>query len=264
VLKHRMRKALNLLLGKKLLKIYEALAAQVSDEFEGHKIAYNPNTDIGAALFFRGEFEKDEIQLCKRYIKNDSVILDVGANIGLHSISFSRLAPEGLVISFEPSKDTFSLLLNNIQDINNILPLNIGVSDKTQIAEFYVASDNAYSSLKNTGRKEVCGKTRVLCMSIDDLLTKLPLKRIDFVKIDVEGFEQKVLEGMKLIIDKYSPVIFCEIYKGTDSNEDPEATVKCLTDKGYKAFVCDGVNLTSFVKHDDNQYNYFFVPDDRL
>jgi FkbM family methyltransferase len=264
MLKHKIRKALNLLLGKKLLKIYESFAVRVNDEFYGRKIAYSPNTDIGKALFFSGEFEKKEIELCNRFIKNDSVVLDIGANIGLHSISFSRLAPGGLVISFEPSKDTFSLLLNNIQGINNILPLNIGVSDKTQVAEFYVASDNAYSSLKDTGRKEIREKISVLCMSLDDLLPKLALKRIDFVKIDVEGFEQKVLEGMKLIIDKFNPVIFCEIYKGTDSNEDPEATVKYLINKGYKAFVYDGVNLTSFVKHDDTQYNYFFVPDHSL
>jgi len=260
MIKHKIRKALNLLFGKKLLKAYETLSVQVRDEFGGRKITYDPNTDIGKGLFFSGKFEEKELELCKNFIKNDSVVLDVGANIGLHSISFSRLVPDGLVVSFEPSRDTFGLLLNNVQGINNILPLNIGVSDKTQIAEFYVASDNAYSSLKDTGRKEIRGKICVLCMCLDDLLPKLTLQKIDFVKIDVEGFEQKVLEGMESTIKKYRPTIFCEIYQGVNSNKDPNLTIKFITDMLYDAYVFTNEQLHPYEKHDDTFYNYLFIP----
>ena len=65
---------------------------------------------------------------------------------------------------------------------------------------------------------------------------------------------------MRWLIEKYKPVIFCEIYKGTDSNEDPERTVRHLIDKGYEALVFDGEKLVNFKRHDDRFYNYFFLP----
>jgi len=261
--KYTFRSGLNKIFGGHLLTLRKILKKHVTDDVYGRKLTYNPNTDIGATLFFCGAFEKKELELCSNYIKKDSIIIDIGANIGLHSIYFSQFASEGLVISFEPARDTFNMLLRNILDSDNILPINAGVSDRTNIADFYVASDNAYSSLKDTKRKDIVKRQRILCFKLDDLFEKLQLERIDFIKIDVEGLEQNVLQGMRGVIDTYQPIIFCEIYKGTNSNEHPEETIRLIANRGYEVFVFDGNTLFPYEKHDDRFYNYLFIPESK-
>lgn len=249
-----------MLVGGRFSNLYGRFRRYVTDIIDGSPITFDINTDIGSSLFFSGTFEKKEIDLCRRFIKKDSIVLDIGANIGIHSIHFSRMAEEGLVISFEPSPETFSVLLRNVRNFANILPINIGLSNSNSVADFYVADDNAYSGLKDTRRKEIKKIVKVFCFTLDEFLMGQNLKSIDFIKIDVEGLEQSVLEGMGRITEKYHPVIFCEIYKGVNSNEDPEKTVNYLIGKGYDALVFDGNGLIKYERHNDRFYNYLFLP----
>lgn len=248
------------LFGECVFSRYGKYLHSVTDIVDGMNITYDFDTNIGRTMYFEGGFEKKEIEFCRKYIKSNSIVLDIGANIGLHSINFSKVVKEGLVFSFEPSSEVFGLLLKNVKDINNIVPVNIGISDSKTITDFYIASDNAYSSLKDTKRKEIKKAVKVVCFPLDEFFKGLKLDNIDFIKIDVEGFEQSVIEGMQWLLEKHRPVVFCEIYKGTNSNEDPERTVDTLIEKGYDAFVFDGGKLVKYEKHVDRFYNYFFLP----
>jgi FkbM family methyltransferase len=259
-LKLRVRGFVNELLRGRLVAAYRSLGLRATDEVWGSRITYEPATDIGGALYYTGEFERSELELCRRYVSRDSTVLDIGANIGLHSIYFSNLATEGCVLALEPDLDTFDLLRRNVSRRRNVVPLNLAISDKGGVVEFFHASDSAYSSLKDTKRTAIAKTVRVPCMTLDDVVAALRLKRVDFVKIDVEGFEFNVLEGMTKIISNFHPVIFCEIYKGTGSNQVPDETVKFLLDKDYSAFVLRDGEMVQYERHDDNLYNYLFLP----
>ena len=235
-------------------------SSYVTDVVDGTRVKYRPTTDIGRSLFYNGAFERNELELCRQYIANTSTVLDIGANIGVHSLFFSRIAAKGLVISLEPSQDTFKLLLENIASRDNIVPLNMAASDRGRIAEFYVAEDDAYSSLKDTKRKAIERREKVVCCRIDDLCKNMNLTAVNFVKIDVEGCEQDVLNGMEWILQSYRPVILCEIYKGANSNMNPDTTVTSVINKGYAAFVLKNARQELFVQHDDDFYNYLFLP----
>lgn len=228
-------------------------------------VTYEPATDIGGRLYSGEQFEKTEIDIATKYIKNDSTVLDIGANIGLHALSFSAVAKNGLVIACEPQPKTFKTLERNIyqNNIKNIVPLNVAIADTAEIANFYVMSDDAYSSLIDTGRKVLIDKIKVLCTTIDGLLGEI---KVDFVKIDVEGLELNVLHSMKNLIQRNHPVIFCEIYKGKLESYSPQNTISYLENMGYSASrVIDGVmvEFCSGSQHEDQYYNYFFLPKDR-
>jgi FkbM family methyltransferase len=206
-------------------------------------------------------FESDELTLASQYIKDDSIILDIGANIGLHSLSFSMMAKNGLVIACEPQPITFRTLEKNISqnNIKNIIPLNLAIAKAPKIAEFYVMKDDAYSSLIDTSRKELSEKINVLCTSVDGVFGDI---RFDFVKIDVEGLEFNVLESMCNLIQRHHPVIFCEIYKGKIYSNNPHDTILFLRHFGYQVYrVIDGALLEFGISdtHTDQYYNYFFV-----
>lgn len=225
-------------------------------------VTYEPATDIGGQLFRRGGFETEEIDLACEYIDSDSVVLDIGANIGIHTLNFANKAKDGLVIAFEPQPKTFSTLKKNLSqnDISNVIPLQLAISDTAKIAKFYVAVDDAYSSLVNTRRKEISQEVQVFCSTVDGLVGDVD---VGFVKIDVEGLELSVLHSMSGVIRRCHPVIFCEIYKGNLDSYNPHDTIGYLTGMGYVAKRMVGRELLDFCsdsKHDDRYYNYFFIP----
>jgi FkbM family methyltransferase len=229
---------------------------------DGHKFVLDPATDIGLQLMLTGRFEEDAIAQCERFIRSDGVVIDVGANIGFHAVRFARVA--GKVICFEPSRSTFVFLLQNLKELPNAIPLNVALSDSTGLQKFFVASDNAYSGLKDTARKAILRQETIACFTGDEILVPLLQgQRVDLVKIDVEGLETQVLQGMQKFLVAHKPVIFCEIYGGKQSNLDPAATVRFCVALGYDAFVLRGTQLAAAGAHNDKYYNYFFVPEDR-
>ena len=260
-LKYRLRRQASRFWKGRLISWYHKIGnVRVTDRISGDNVTYDPLTDIGNALFYSGAFEQKELLLCRKYLSDQSVVLDIGANIGLHSLYFSTVAHAGTVISFEPSLETFEFLAKNVKGKSNISPLNVAVSSHGGLLNFFQASDNAYSSLIDTKRKSIVNVRRVICMTVDDVVSGLQLPRVDFVKIDVEGLESSVLQGMEKVIDKYNPVIFCEIYKGTASNPSPEETISFLTARDYMVYVMQNGGLVKPEKHDDRLYNYLFLP----
>ncbi len=252
-MKYLVRRVVNKITRGRWLKLISLISPLIKDD-----ILYYLNTDIGRKLYFSGDFENEELHLCKKFIKDDSTIIDIGANIGIHSIYFSKLAPKGIVISIEPQVTIYPVLLQNISKYNNIIPLNVAVDTDLKISPFFIADDNAYSSLKDTRRKKILNVKQVITIPIDLILNLFD--KVDFIKIDVEGYEKNVLSSMKELLLRYKPVLFIEIYQGLNSNEDPVGTVRMLTDMGYKAYIVNNdKSLEKFTSHSDSNYNYFFI-----
>ena len=233
-----------------------------TEKWGDYLMTFAPSTDIGGKLYRGEKFEQREIDIACKFIRDNATVLDIGANIGIHALHFSRAAKSGMVVAFEPQPKTFALLKKNIDqnNVSNIIPLNLAVDTSSKFSEFYVMSDDAYSSLIDTGRKALVDKIQVLCTTVDSLIGNID---IDFVKIDVEGLEFNVLQSMDGLISRCMPIIFCEIYKGKVAANNPELVITSLVAKGYEVNrVVDG-ELVPFLKddvHDDRFFNYFFVP----
>jgi FkbM family methyltransferase len=237
------------------------LGLRPSKTIAGHKFFFDPATDIGLELLVTGQFEQNAIAQCANFIRPDGIVIDIGANIGVHTVHFSDFARSGSVICFEPARSTFAYLLRNTQHLTNVIPLNVALSDATGLRRFFVAADNAYSGLKDTGRKAILRQEFIACFKGDDiLLAMLENKRVDLIKIDVEGLEMQVLSGMSMFIAAHRPIIFCEIFGGQQSNPDPTSTVQYCVSLGYDAFVLSGAQLIPAGPHSDRFYNYFFIP----
>ncbi len=224
------------------------------------RVYYNPlRSGVGWVAFFNKSFEQEELDQCKKLIKQDDVVIDIGANIGSHSLLFASLANKGIVYSIEPSRITFENLLRNIKYKDNIVPLSVAVSNTNEILNFYECDNDVMSGLKNTDRSGITYVNKVPAVRMDDLAKLLNLQKLDFVKIDVEGLETEVIEGFIDTLAKFKPIVFCEIYSGTNSNPDSNKTINLISSIGYDIFVLKGNNLVPFEKHDDNYHNYFFI-----
>src|SRR3984957_14911572 len=120
-------------------KLLTPFGLRLSRKIAGHKFFFDPATEIGLELLATGQFEQEAIAQCAKFIRPDGIVLDVGANIGVHSIHFADFARLGKVIFFEPARSTFAFLLRNVEHLVNVIPLNIALSDLSGMQTFFVA-----------------------------------------------------------------------------------------------------------------------------
>jgi FkbM family methyltransferase len=261
------------LLGRIRSKLYpfyahalERFGLYPSRLFEGKRFQYRFDTDTGQKLFWmKNGPEWKELAIVKKYLTEESVIIDIGANVGTHSVVFANKAKNGSVIAIEPSREVYPILLKNSAH-SNIIPLQLAISDKNGRAVFNVASDDGYSGLKNNGVKPIIDTYEVLSLSLDTLMTMLDLPCLDLIKIDVEGLENEVLVGAAETIRTHTPFIFCEI---NGENHSPDETIRKIESFGYRTYVFKTTSgkemaLEPYVSYDKTFYNHFFIPKERM
>jgi FkbM family methyltransferase len=244
---------------------FEKRGALVLDKLDQAGLEYDPRSVIGNKLFICGRFEEEEIQFFSDLLKQlgAPVILDIGANIGLHAIKWATACPSLRAYAFEPSRQTLSLVRKNVDRTGHsarieVIPL--AVSDRVGVGEFFHCEDDAYSSLRDTRRKRVIDSYQVDITTIDAFVFGRGLSKVDLVKIDVEGFEREVLMGGVRTLREFRPHLFVEIFAGANSNPDPEGTVEFVQSLGYDVYVFKDGRPQPFVRHSDIFFNYYFRP----
>jgi FkbM family methyltransferase len=150
------------------------------------------------------------VDLCRRVLSADSIVIDVGSNIGITTTIMSRFVSNGHVISIEPNPEVFNILELNIKqnEIRNVTPLQIALTDSKGHVAFN--PDSAFGHLLHQDNQNF-GSISVEATTLDLLVESLNLQKVDFIKIDVEGFEPNVIAGAKKTIARFQPMIYCEL-----------------------------------------------------
>jgi FkbM family methyltransferase len=145
-----------------------------------------------------GWYERDCDELFRRLVRPGSVVLDIGAHIGVHTRRFSRLAgSQGRVYAFEASPENVAVLRHNVAGgrFRNVEVMHAAVSDRCGTALLHVSAGHSNHSL-NAGYTAETGVVEVPCVSVDAFCAEHGIPRVDFVKVDTEGAEPLVLRGM--------------------------------------------------------------------
>lgn len=158
--------------------------------------------------FYLGEYEPVHVNLLLSFLPDDGVFVDVGANIGFFTVPVAHRNRRAncRVYAFEPIPSNYQALVENIQinDLVDVFPYNLALSNATGILSMHVNVDNdvetgnavALSNWKTPIDRTV--NCEVNAGRFDDWIRSANLDRVDVVKIDVEGHELFVLEGMIL------------------------------------------------------------------
>ncbi|MFM6994753.1 MAG: FkbM family methyltransferase [Sediminibacterium sp.] len=183
-------------------------------------IKFYPEGQISKRIF-TNSFENEQLATFQRIIKPGMIVVDAGANIGLYTLIAANLVGnKGKVFSFEPSKETFERLNNNLRLNNfcNVTAVNIGLGENPNEklilrqdvgygdAERYLYSMNETHSIKLENVNELFIQEEIVIDTLDNYLNKLIVKKIDFLKIDTEGFEYYILKGSEQVL-KNSPEV---------------------------------------------------------
>ena len=158
-----------------------------------------------------GTWEQHVQSLMKKYITKEDVCIDIGSHWGIHTELMCQLGK--LVYSFEADKGNFEIQKENLKNYNNVILKNIGISDKNETVEWgwEVPGNSGSKGLSNNpmGLYDYGIKKEGVahCIPLDLLQIQ---EKIKLIKIDVEGYESKVIKGAKELILKNKPIILLE------------------------------------------------------
>lgn len=219
----------------------EKFAAAGDVEFateDGH-VFVSPPDNISS--FIAGVFGQRDLHVWRfwrRHLPADGVFLDVGANIGLYGVpAAAAVGARGAVICFEANPRTYRYLLRNLARNRraNVMAENLAVGAESGEIRIATGTRNAGEVHVATGAEE--GET-VPMVSLDAYCAGHGIARVDYIKIDVEGYEASVLAGARRIIAENPDILVQTEYEPVHLARygDPGALARILLAQGLKPF----------------------------
>lgn len=197
-------------------------------------------SDVVRGLLLNGYHQKYEMELFKNAVRDGDTVVDIGANVGFYSLAASPLVGiNGNVFAFEPQQNNWDSLLKNIEvnGYRNITPVCKAVSDKVGRAEFY--STKQHLTECGFGNHDNWVSLVVDTVTLDDYFKG---KRVDVIKMDAEGSESLVYNGMVGVLrDNKHLKLFTEfsIPMMTELDCDPSEYLHNLVASGFKLHYID-------------------------
>jgi FkbM family methyltransferase len=203
-----------------------------------------PKSGSGACIYYRGLSEPETADFILRFLRPGMVLIDVGAHLGEYTLLAAQAVEStGEVHAFEPQVNLFAILSQNVQmnDFNNVILNRSAVSDRPGEIEFEVNDEPSVSSIrKHDAPSKHVKVVKVSCTSLDTYWSNQE-RKIDLIKVDVEGAEKFVFEGAKQLLglspDEAPTWIFeysLTGYAGFDYH--PSELVELLSNYGYEVW----------------------------
>lgn len=217
---------------------YMSKIAKESSERRGFPIAVFANDWIGANIFADGIYENELIQDLMLVLESVGVdpmgssCIDVGANIGNHSLQFSKEFAR--VVAFEPNPRVYEILRANTNRSKNIECFNVGVSKECGSMRLYEDPQNFGGS--SAIYEHDSGMSVDVSVDSLDRLAK-DVEKVGLIKIDVEGMEFDVLLGAKGILEKHKPIVCFEQHETEFTGDAIETkSIDFLRSLGFEIF----------------------------
>jgi FkbM family methyltransferase len=196
--------------------------------------------------FAYGSWEPELTELVCKTVKSGFTVIDIGAHIGYYTLLFSRLVgPTGHVVAFEPVPKNFEFLSENLKlnSCTNVEPVNRAVLDRREQICIEIPKNDPLPVGVSFANPNIKGDVIVEAVSLDDYLLKRT-KRVNFLKVDAEGAEDKVLDGARALIERDHPLIMMEVHH-FDGRLETSSVPSRLVSMGYHLEQIDRGYITS-------------------
>lgn len=237
-----------------------------------------------ADLLMKEDPETGGIEFINDYLKNNNCtrMIDIGANVGLFGLELALSNPDIEYHMFEPLPTTFEMLkktvkLNEVNEDKFVLN-NLGMSDEEGSFDFFLPGSSEAASLKpiedefylkesdeygNYSGKSTMKKVECRVTTLDKYVLDNKIDKIDFIKIDVEGNEKAVLFGAIQTLEKFHPLIYCELLRkhAARFGYHPNDVIEYLKRFGYKCKTIRNNVMVDIeaIDNDTVETNFFFM-----
>ena len=197
---------------------------------------------ISAELLMFGTHEPVTTQLLAKELKSGMVCLDIGANIGYYAcLEANAVMEDGMVYAIEASPKNFQMLQKNVglQKNSNIESFNFACGDEEGKVTFLTSDRSNWSKILDDDtifeyKDKIIFEDNVEQKTIDSFINEKKINRIDLIRMDTEGYEYKILKGMKKTIAKFKPLISFELHRNVLGKEKTESILNFLKEQGYE------------------------------
>lgn len=224
---------------------------------QGFLFDVDPKNYIDRTLYYLHVWEGYTTTFVASCLRPGMVVIDAGANIGWYTLAMARaVGPSGLVYAFEPADEELTRLRSNVR-LNEL--------ENVRIKPLALAENEGWATLSDTldaGTTYVGGgKRRIATTSLDRLVADEELKRVDFIKMDVEGSELRVLRGARELLRRFRPMLMVELEPAPllRMATDPQSVIAFLRSEGYELRELVRGRLAP-LRHDVLPRNAFAVP----
>jgi FkbM family methyltransferase len=189
----------------------EYLVQRVIEGAEGQLVLDTADLSVSDQIRDSGSYEKNIARVLRLFVRPGSTAIDVGANVGFHTQALSAIVGgAGHVYAFEPNSENCRLLLltRARSKLDNVSVFPMALSDQNGLAFFSPAIGSNGGFMADESDALLHPNCTVIpTMRLDDLIEP---KRLDFMKIDVEGAEYLVIQGARSLLQKHRPLIVAE------------------------------------------------------
>ena len=215
-------------------KIKKPILKEINIDENNFRILLHPGNDFMEELIYNNnKFEPQVSDLIRKHGNKNNVFIDVGSNVGYHSLYASSLFKK--VIAFEPVPEVFRQFKKSIKlnGFRNVSAYNLACSSKN--GKSYIHFKNGAHGGAALRKRKTSHCISINTVSLDNFLKKYRHK-IGLIKIDVEGHEFHVIKGMEKIIKKRKPVIIMEFIPDLLNKTKPNQDIRLLNylGKDYK------------------------------
>jgi FkbM family methyltransferase len=242
-----------LIISRPIAWIIKRLTGTKIRLIQRNKIFWKIDLDEGIdfSIFLFGFFERTTSKAIKRLVNNNSIVIDIGANIGAHTLPIAKLlGNKGMVFALEPTEYAFSKLKDNIL-------LNEKISKKIQADQIMLVGldntgipNNLYSSWplnvqKNHNKHSVhqgvlMETNNAVSKTLDDYVSSQNITKLDLIKLDIDGNELEALNGGVNTLIKLKPTLIMELAPSSYQHpSDFRKLVSLLSKTGYSFYSLD-------------------------
>jgi len=181
----------------------------------GTRVYFPKNSHLFLRTCEEGIFESENIRLLQKLFRSNTVMFDIGANIGLISIPILKKHPDAKVVSFEPSPNSLPFLQRTVKEsiYSNrwkVIPKAVGNKCGKTVFKLSKIEDGAFDGIRETNQTRAIREVYVDLTTIDFEWMQLNKPEVSIIKCDVEGAELLVIEGAAECIKTTKPYILIE------------------------------------------------------
>lgn len=238
------------MLAKVLSVVTRSRSAKlVERDINGIKFELDLSQIIDASLYYSGTFEAVAEQLIAGSLHEGMTAIDIGANFGYHTLAMARsVGPTGRILAIEPTAWAYAKLLRNasLNKVSNIEFIQVGLSDSEE-GEQEIAFQSSYRLDGQSATRQ----EKVLITTLDSVIEKLGVSAVHFIKLDVDGYEGKVLRGARKLLKQHRPIVFFEISPSAmaKNGDSAQALLGLLQELAYAFRTESGVPINDVVLH---------------
>jgi len=211
-------------------------------DLEGFRLKVDPRDEgVVSFLLTTGKYEPYEVSLIEQIVKDGHFVVDIGANIGYHSVILAKLVgSSGHVMSCEPDENNFSMLMTNL-DLNHLSArvntVKCAIGEKNGSITLYKNEHNLGDHRTYANDTSMQQRIEVPMYTVDHLVP--PGTKVDMVKMDIQGFEYFALKGMnRLLRENKDLTIFMEFWPDgfREAGCDPKEVANFLLKQEFETY----------------------------